>query len=106
MLEESFRHAADDMAARALGEAQVEADQVIAATRRALETDGDLLNAEERRAIDATLDAALQCRAGTDHHALVAATAALNAATAEFAARRMDRGVARALTGRQIDALT
>jgi len=106
MLEESFRHAADDMAARALAEAQVEADRVIAATRRALETDGDLLDAGERGAIDAALDAALQSRGGADHRALVAATAALNAATAEFAARRMDRGVARALTGRQIDALT
>jgi molecular chaperone HscA len=106
MLEESFRHAADDMAARALAEAQVEADQVIAATRRALESDGDLLDADERAAIDAALDAALRARGGTDNRALVAATTALNAATAEFAARRMDRGVARALTGRQIDALT
>ena len=106
MLEESFRHASDDMAARALAEAQVEADQVIAATRRALETDGDLLNADERGVVEAALDAALRARSGTEHRMLVAATAALNAATTEFAARRMDRGVARALTGRQIDALT
>ena len=106
MLEESFRHADDDMAARALAEAQVEADQTVAATRRALETDGDLLAPRERAAIDAALAETLRCREGADHRALVAATAALNAATAEFAARRMDRGVARALTGRQIDALT
>ncbi len=106
MLEESFQHAADDMAARALAEAQVEADQTITATRRALETDGDLLTPEERAAIDAALAETLRCREGADHRALVAATAALNAATGEFAARRMDRGVARALTGRQIDALT
>ena len=58
------------------------------------------------RAIDAALAETLRCREGADHRALVAATAALNAATGEFAARRMDRGVARALTGRNIDALT
>jgi molecular chaperone HscA len=41
-----------------------------------------------------------------DSSALNAAIEALNRATGDFAARRMDRGVARALTGRSIDALT
>jgi hypothetical protein len=45
-------------------------------------------------------------RDGADARALVAATDALNRATGDFAARRMDRGVARALTGRSVDALT
>ena len=45
-------------------------------------------------------------RAGTDHRTIAAATAALNRATAEFAARRMDRGLARALKGKRVDALT
>jgi molecular chaperone HscA len=40
-----------------------------------------------------------------DHHALAAAVTALNGATEEFAARRMNRGVERALTGRSVDAL-
>jgi molecular chaperone HscA len=106
MLEESFAHAAEDVSARALAEAQVEADQVVAATRSALAADADLLDAGERAAIDAALDAVGRCRAGTDHRALTAATAALNAATAEFAARRMNRSVGRALTGRRVDALT
>ena len=48
MLQESFAHAADDMQARALAEAQVEADQLVAATRAALAADGDLLDADER----------------------------------------------------------
>ncbi len=78
---------------------------MVAATRRALDTDGDLLTPPERAAIDAALAETQRCREGTDHRALTAASAALNAATADFAARRMDRGVARALTGRQVDAL-
>ena len=45
-------------------------------------------------------------REGGDATALAAAVDALNRATGEFAAQRMDRGVARALTGRNIDALT
>ena len=43
--------------------------------------------------------------AGTDRHALQAAVVALNRTTADFAARRMDRGVAAALTGRRVDLL-
>jgi molecular chaperone HscA len=106
MLQESFAHAEDDMAARALAEAQVEAEQIAAATARALEADGDLLSADERAAIDAALADLDRARAGADHRAIAAATAAVNRATAEFAGRRMDRGVARALKGRRVDALT
>ncbi len=106
MLHESFAHAADDMAARALAEAQVEADQIVAATRSALATDGELLSGEERALIDAAIAEVGHCRDGTDHRALAGATAALNRATEEFAARRMDRSMARALTGRKVDALT
>ena len=106
MLQESFANAAADMAARALAEAQVEAEQVVSATRTALAADGDLLDPGERAAIDAALAEIARCRDGTDHRALVAATEGLNRATVEFAARRMDRGVARALTGRKVDALT
>ena len=43
---------------------------------------------------------------GTDHIALRGAVDALNHATGEFAARRMDRSVSRALTGRRVDALS
>ena len=93
MLEDSFAHAADDMQARALAEAQVEADQIAAATETALASDGDLLDADERAAIDAALAALRRLRDGTDHLALRAAVEALNRATDEFAARRMDRSV-------------
>jgi molecular chaperone HscA len=106
MLKESFAHAADDMQARALGEAQVDADRIAEATRSALATDGDLVDASEREAIDAALADLAARRAGSDHVALRAAVEAVNRATAEFAARRMDRNVARALAGKRIDALS
>jgi molecular chaperone HscA len=106
MLQDSIAHAAEDMAARSLAEAQVDADQLVAAIRAALATDGDLLSAAERRAIDDSVAEVLRQREGAEVKALLAATEALNRATRDFAARRMDRGVARALTGRSVDALT
>jgi molecular chaperone HscA len=105
MLEDSFAHAADDMAARALAEAQVEADQIADATRAALAADGELLDSGERVAIDAALADLADKRAGTDAASLRAAIAAVNRATTEFAARRMDRSVGRALAGMRVDTL-
>jgi molecular chaperone HscA len=106
MLKDSFAHAADDMQARALAEVQVDADQIAEATRNALAADGELLNARERAEVDAALGELALARAGTDHLALRAAVDALNRATGDFASRRMDRSVARALTGKRVDALS
>jgi molecular chaperone HscA len=105
MLEESHAHAADDMEARALAESRVEAEQLVAATESALDSDGDLIRAEERARIDSALTDVRQMLQGADRRALAAAVSALNRATEPFAARRMDRGVARALTGRKVDAI-
>jgi molecular chaperone HscA len=106
MLKDSFAHAADDMQARALGEAQVEADRIADATRTALAVDADLVEAHERAAIDAALADLAAKRAADDHLALRAAVEALNRITADFAGRRMDRNVSRALAGKRIDALS
>jgi molecular chaperone HscA len=42
---------------------------------------------------------------GTDHRAIKKAIDTLNRATDEFAARRMDAGIKRALAGRKIGSL-
>jgi molecular chaperone HscA len=105
MLQESFAHAADDMAARALAEAQVEADRLVGATESALAQDRALLSDAEAAGIEQALAVVRAARAGSDRDALAAAVHALDHATAAFAARRMDRSVARALTGKRIDAL-
>jgi molecular chaperone HscA len=105
MLEESHVHAAEDMLARALAESRVDAQRTIAATESALAADSELLAADERKAIDRALADVRQRLNGDDRHALQAATDALNRATEEFAARRMNRSVAQALAGRKVDAL-
>jgi molecular chaperone HscA len=105
MLQDSFAHAADDMAARALAEAQVEADQMLEVTGKALAADGDLLDEAERRSVDLALDELRERRTGTDAAALRASIEHVNRTTAEFAGRRMNRSVGRALSGRRVDAV-
>jgi molecular chaperone HscA len=105
MLQDSFAHAADDMDARALAEAQVEADRILAATDAALAADADLLSREELDVIQAAAQAVRDARSAGNRAQLTAAVEALNRSTEDFAARRMDRSVARALSGKRVDAL-
>jgi molecular chaperone HscA len=103
MLEESFKTAETDMRARALREAQVEADRLIEATHAALEVDGELLDDAERAEIE-KLTAELAVQAKTDSvEKIEDATKTLAAATDEFAARRMNKSIRRALAGRRLD---
>jgi len=105
MLKDSYAHADDDMRARALSEAQVDAQQLLEITQHAIEAEADLVPAGERTRIDAAIAAISEALVGDDAAKLRAATDALNHATAPFAGRRMDRDVKRALAGKQIDAL-
>jgi molecular chaperone HscA len=105
MLQESFTHAGDDAQARALAETRVDAQRTVTATKSALASDADLLDADERAAIDRALADVERLLGGDDRHALFAAAAALNAVTEAFASRRMNRGVARVLAGKRVDAL-
>ena len=103
MLQEGFGHAEDDMAVRALREAQVDADRLLAALASALASDGELLAADERAAIDALAATLRRERAGEDRSAIEDAMRALSTATEPFAAERMDRGIRRALAGRRVE---
>ena len=103
MLQASFAHAREDRDARALAEQRVEAQSLLAAIGAAIDKDGDLLPAEERTSIDAAMAALDAARRREDHRAIKDAIEALNRATETFAARRMDRAIASALQGRNID---
>jgi molecular chaperone HscA len=103
MLQGSFAAAAGDMQLRALREQQVEADRLVEATQAALAADGDLLSASERHQLDALVERLKIVRAGEDVGVIHAALDLLARGTETLAARRMDRAVARALTGRKLD---
>jgi molecular chaperone HscA len=106
MLQESFSTAQQDMQARALVEARVDAERMLLATQSALDADGDLLNEQERAAIDASMARLREAaKASSDAAAIEAATKALANDTEAFAAQRMNAGIARALSGRKVESL-
>ena len=102
MLQESFATAAQDIAARALAEARVDADRMLMATQSALDADGDLLDAQQRVVIDARMLSLRAIRDNGDAAAVEAATKALAADTEAFAATRMNRGIRQALAGKSL----
>jgi molecular chaperone HscA len=103
MLQEGFSHAEEDRDARALAEQRVEAQSILQAIEAALAKDAELLDASERKAVDEAAADLRRLGEGSDHRRIKAAIEALNRATDTFAARRMDRAVAGALSGRRID---
>ena len=105
MLRDSFTHANVDVHARALAENRVDGQRLLEATRSALQADAQLLSAEELTAIQAAIAALEKVLPGADHRAIKQAADTLNRATEEFAARRMNQGIRRALAGKRIGSL-
>ena len=103
MLKEGFAHAEDDMAARSLREARVDADRMVLATRSALAADAGLLSEQEQESIEVLLQTVQQAAAGDDAAAIEAAVKALAEGTENFAAARMNQGIRQALAGRRLD---
>ena len=103
MLKDGFAHAEDDMAARSLREAQVDAQRMVLATRAALAADAALLSAEEQAALQ-VLVASTEAMAGSaDASAIEEAIKTLAEGTEAFAAARMNQGIRQALAGRRIE---
>lgn len=103
MLQDSFQSADEDMKLRALREEQVEAERILLALDSALASDADLLTAEEKTQISLLVATVRIKMQGSDHLKIKDAVDALAKGTEEFAARRMDRNVRTALTGRKLD---
>ncbi|MDO9006593.1 MAG: Fe-S protein assembly chaperone HscA [Thiobacillus sp.] len=103
MLKDAFTHAKDDMVARALNEQVVDANGLIAATHAAMREDSALLDAAEAAAIEASIAALEKLLTQTDHLAIKRGIEALNAVTTDFAQRRMDQNVRRAMAGQKLD---
>jgi molecular chaperone HscA len=105
MLKDGISHASDDAFRRALREAQVEAQRLIEAVQSALKDDADLLSTLECAHIETCLGKLQAVMMGDDRRAIDDAMDNLNKATAEFAARRMNQSVQRALSGKNVSEL-
>ncbi len=105
MLKESMANASGDMAARARAEAVVEAEGLTAAVKAALELDGDLLDENGLQTVQTAIaELENQMRSGSAE-TIRAAVSALGHATDDFAAKRMNRNIQRALAGKNVEEL-
>ncbi|CDM89137.1 Fe-S protein assembly chaperone HscA [Xenorhabdus bovienii] len=103
MLRDSMTNAKEDIQARKLAEQKVEAARVLESLTSALEKDADLLSQEEQAAIDAAVEVLIESAQGTSSDAIESAIKQLDKQTQEFAARRMDTSIRRALAGHSVD---
>ena len=103
MLAEGTAQASRDARRRMLREQQVDAMQLIESVESALASDADLLSAAEQTRIEQQLEIAREAARGDDVDAVRKAIKALSGATDDFAARRMDRSIRAALTGKSLD---
>ena len=105
MLRDSMANAKDDAAARARAEAKVEAEGLMVAVQAALDLDADLLDEAELSHIQSLM---AQLHNSLPNHTadqIRTAVQALSHATDDFAARRMDRNIQRALGGVSVESL-
>ena len=102
MLVEALDHGEEDLNARRIAEGRVDATRILAATRRALDADADLLAPGERESIEKTCGALEEAARGGDVRKMRVQLEALDDATKAFAARRMNRAIARAIEGKAV----
>jgi molecular chaperone HscA len=91
------------MQMRLLKEQQVEAERVLEAVSAALKADAALLTSDEKINVEQALAKLATVKQGDDTAAIKAAIEHTNHITDEFAARRMDLSIRRALQGHKVD---
>ncbi|NOL49403.1 Fe-S protein assembly chaperone HscA [Pelistega europaea] len=105
MLEDSMSQSDYDAQQRMLREEQVNARQLVETVQSALDEDKDLLSEQELTAIEEMLAKTQQMATSDDVNAIRAQVAAFSKLTDDFAARRMDRSIRRALAGKTLESL-
>jgi Molecular chaperone len=104
MLKESMSNAKDDMQARMLKEQQVEALRVIEALNASLDADGALLDDAQLTNLRAEIAELVKVRENAQQPSEIkAAIEKVDNASSEFASRRMDASIKKALTGQSVD---
>ncbi|MBB1353810.1 Fe-S protein assembly chaperone HscA [Pseudoalteromonas sp. SR45-5] len=104
MLKESMSNAKGDMQARMLKEQQVEALRVIEALNASLEADGALLDDMQLANLRAEIAELVKVRENAQEPGEIkAAIEKVDNASSDFASRRMDASIKKALTGQSVD---
>ncbi len=103
MLVESIEHAEEDVTERFVREWRVEGDRILASLEAAFQLDGELLAREEQGAIEERMRGLREAMAGSDYLAVKAWIESVDAASKEFAERRMNKHIAKAMAGHRVD---
>ena len=103
MLIDALDHGEEDFEKRRLVDAKVEAERLLLATLKGLQTDVDLLDAREHTAVDSAIAALREAiTSATSASRVQAGIDALDHATHDWAGRRMNRAVAQAMAGKSV----
>ena len=105
MILESIENARTDVSERMLIEKRVDADRILLALKAALAQDEDLLTSDERAELEGGIAALEEAKQNTNHRLIEQRTEQLDKLSVEFAARRMDRSINDALSGKQVKQL-
>ena len=103
MLQSSQENAQVDMELRSVKEAQLEATQLIDAIANARSSDGEILNTEELLLIEKAVETLELAMKDSSANKIRELTEDLNRISGDFASRRMDLHIGRALKGESID---
>jgi molecular chaperone HscA len=103
MLVDSFEYAEQDLHERNLAVERIEAERILAATKRAIDLDDGLLTEDVRAAAAIAMAHLEGVCAGTDYVAIRNGVAALDLATKPFAQARMNRALDASMRGKRLD---
>ena len=103
MLMDALDHGEADLKARRLAENRMEAHRIVSATQKAMEVDASLLVEGERAQIENAIASLEDAARGSEPGRIHTRIEELDLASKEFATRRMNRAIARAIEGRRVD---
>lgn len=102
MIQASYDHAGEDKQKRQLREHQVDAERLIEALQQALQEDGDLLDINERSQLESQIEQLVAIKSGDEMDEIVAQIKVLSQMSEDFAAKRMDKAIKKALAGQHL----
>ncbi len=105
MLEDSFNLANEDKESRALSKVKIEGSQLLEMIENAIKEDSDLLKDTELTLLQKNLSELKKSLESSDRDHIEELTKQLNESSQSFAAKRMDRSIHKALTGKSINSL-
>ncbi|WP_455378587.1 molecular chaperone DnaK [Petrachloros mirabilis] len=106
MIEDSFKFAAEDVTARKLIEAKLDAGALITTTEKSIEEGGRLIAQEEITSVRAALSALVAAKDGSDPRAIRARMADLEQAAKGLTVALLDDSLKRGLQGKKVTELT